>query len=49
MPERVGGDTLMDVTITATATDGGGRTATASIVVAVVAADSFTDIYRGDF
>lgn len=39
----------MDVTITATATDGGGRAATASIVVAVIAADSYTDFYRGDF
>jgi hypothetical protein len=38
----------MDVTITATAIDGGGRTATASIVVAVLV-DLYTDIYWGDY
>lgn len=48
MLERVGGDTLMDLTITATATDSLGRTQQASIVVVVVD-DRYSDIYWGDF
>jgi hypothetical protein len=44
----MGWDTLMDVEITATATDTRGRSIFASILVAVII-DAFTATYLGDY